>query len=95
MALVIEIKVTPSAGRQQLSIDKSGALKCLLKSPPEKGKANAELLKLLSKLLGLPQQKLVILTGETTRKKRIKIEADMTFEQFCEKVGLQVQRTIN
>ena len=58
MALVIDIKVTPSSGTQKCTVDKSNTLKISVKNPPEKGKANAELLKLLSKKLGIAQETL-------------------------------------
>ena len=46
MALIITVKVVPASGRNQWVIDKSGALKCFLKSPAEQGKANKELIKI-------------------------------------------------
>jgi uncharacterized protein len=39
--------------------------------PPIKGKANSELLKLLSKFFQIPRSHIVILSGETSQKKII------------------------
>ena len=82
MALIFELKVTPSAGRQGWQVDKSGILKCFLKSAPENGKANQELIKLLAKALRLPLNAIIILTGETNRKKRVKIESEIDYQQL-------------
>lgn len=94
MPLVLEIKVIPSSGRQQCLFDRSGIIKCFLKSAPEKGRANAELVKFLSKKLRLPQEKIIILQGALSRKKRIKIDAEMTIEGFCEKMGVHYQKSL-
>ena len=53
MTIVLDIKVVPSSGKQRIEVDKTGKLKCHLKSPPEKGKANHELIKFLSQKLSL------------------------------------------
>jgi len=45
MSLVFDLKVVPRSGRNKWVLDKSGKLKCYLKSPPEKGLANKELIK--------------------------------------------------
>jgi len=94
MSLVIEIKVTPSSGRQKMSLNAQGILKCHLKSPPIKGKANAELIKFLSKALHLPKEKVTIIHGATSRKKRIKIDCDLTFNQFCKQLELEKQEAM-
>lgn len=87
MSLIVEIKVVPSSGKQALRKDSSGLLKCYLKSAPEGGKANAELIKFLSKKLRIPQNQITITSGATSRKKRLKIETSLTLEEFCKKLG--------
>jgi len=86
--LIIEIKVVPNAGRQSWQIDKNGILKCFLKSAPEKGKANKELVKFIARSLDVPQQEVEIIAGLSSRKKRIRISADLTYECFLRKIGL-------
>ena len=81
MAIVIDIKVIPSSGRQNFFTDKSGKLKCYLKNPPEKGKANEEVLKLISKKLRLSRECVKLMRGSRTTKKRIKIETDSEAKQ--------------
>ena len=94
MSMVIEIKVSPSSGRQKITLNAHGILKIYLKSPPIKGKANAELIKFLSKALHLPKEKVTIIHGATSRKKRIKIDCDLTFNQFCEQLELEKQEVM-
>ena len=91
MALVFDVKVVPSSGRVAWKLDKSGILKCYLKSPPERGLANKELIKLLSKALSVPQADVTIASGATSRKKRLRVGLDMTFEQLLNALGIERQ----
>lgn len=45
-------------------------------APPDKGKANAAIIKLLAKALGLPKSAFLIASGETSRLKTIDIKAE-------------------
>jgi uncharacterized protein (TIGR00251 family) len=77
MAL-ITVKVKPSSRvtKFQGILGKAGdvVLKIDVAAPPEKGKANEELIKFLAKKLGIPKNRIVIKTGATARKKKIEIE---------------------
>ncbi len=94
MSLTITIKVVPSAGKTGWRIDKSGQLKCFLKSPPEKGLANRELIKKIAKLVGVTQQEVAIVQGATSRKKLVRIGAPLTYEQFIALLGLSTQQRL-
>jgi uncharacterized protein (TIGR00251 family) len=94
MALVIEVKVVPSSGKQQWVVDKTGKLKCYLKSPPERGKANDELIKSLAKAVGLPYNGITIIAGATGRAKLIKIERALTLDQLLSLLGIEKQLSI-
>ena len=63
MSIIITIKVIPSSGRLAWKLDKSGQLKCYLTEPPEKGKANRELIGYIAKTLGLPLGDVVLIRG--------------------------------
>ncbi len=80
--LVVTIKVMPSSGCIQWVQEKSGQIKCYLKSAPEKGQANKELIKLIAKGLSIHQSSISIISGMTTRLKMIRIVAPITIEQF-------------
>lgn len=94
MSVLLEIKAAPQSGRQQLVRDKSGMIKCFLKSPPEDGKANDELIKFLSKLLSIPQENIKILQGATSRKKVVKIEGVLDKASVLLKLGLEAQLSL-
>jgi uncharacterized protein (TIGR00251 family) len=91
MALIIEVKVVPSAGKNGWILDKAGKLKGYLKSPPERGLANQELIDLLAKALKIPKQKVILVSGATSRIKRIKIEHELTIEQLYGALGIERQ----
>ncbi|KKP35351.1 MAG: hypothetical protein UR26_C0006G0035 [candidate division TM6 bacterium GW2011_GWF2_32_72] len=94
MAVIIEVKVIPSSGKFGFVVDKAGLLKCFLKSAPEKGLANKELVKGISKLLGVPQKNVDILTGEIVRNKRIKIETDLEQAEVLKLLGVELQKSL-
>ena len=83
MALVFDITVNPKSGRLAWVLDKTGRIKCYLKSEPEKNRANEELIKTLSEVLDVPREDIEIVRGHTERKKVIKIhKRDMTMDKF-------------
>lgn len=94
MTLILEVKVSPGSGRSAWKIDKSGVLKAYLKSPPEKGLANQELVKTIAYALKLPLKEVTILSGQTSRNKRIKINASITYEQLLAALGIEQQMTV-
>jgi uncharacterized protein len=71
---IIEIAVSPKSSRSRIVVGKGEQIKIYLNSPPVEGKANAELIKLLSKKLGIAKSGIVIIRGQNSRKKIISIE---------------------
>lgn len=69
--MVLAVRVTPKSARSRIVGEVDGELKIALHAPPAEGRANAELLHLLSKTFGIPKSRLAILSGETSRTKRI------------------------
>jgi uncharacterized protein len=94
MAVLVEIKVVPRSGRQQLLRDKGGTIKCFLKSPPEDGKANRELIRFISSLLNLPQNTISILQGLTSPKKVLKIETPLPKDALLHAMGIETQTSM-
>lgn len=90
MALIIEIKVVPGAKKRHCKIE-SDRLKCYLQSPPEKGKANKELISLLAKALKLPASRIALISGATNRLKRIEIDAEITLDHLYDALGIERQ----
>lgn len=87
------IKVVPGSGRHGWKLDKAGTLVCYLKSRAEKGLANKELIRLLSKELSVPQADIQIVTGHTSRLKKINIAAsEVTRGLLLKKLGLDAAK---
>ena len=75
------VRLTPKGGRDRLEGWAQGAdgktyLRARVSEPPEDGKANAALLHLLAKAMGVGQSKLRIVSGATGRLKMIEAQAD-------------------
>ncbi len=74
---IITVKVKPSAPatrfRGVFDFNGEKVLKFDVAAPPEKGKANEELIKFLSKKLKISRSDIRIKSGETSREKRLEI----------------------
>jgi len=92
--LLLEFKIVTQSGRMSIVLDKSGVLKCFIKAAPEKGKANEEVIELIAKSLKIAKGSVEIVAGWTSRKKVIKIQTSLTYEEFLHKIGFGVQKTI-
>ncbi len=82
---ILRIRVTPNSsvsGFQDIFIDPNGVkyLKTNLNSVPEKGKANQELIKLLSKTLKLSKSCFSVISGLTDRYKKVLLETEHSDE---------------
>ena len=95
MDTTIIIKVIPQAGKQKLWRDKTGIIKCALKSAQEKGKANKELVTYLSTLLGVSKKAVALVRGETERIKTIVIQTPLSTPQVFAKLGIETQTSFN
>lgn len=78
---ILRVRVTPNSSKCAVSgiftdSNNQDFLKINLTSVPEKGKANAELIKFLAKTLGISKSNFTILRGETDRYKCIEITDD-------------------
>lgn len=89
MSTIISIKAVPNSGQLSIKMDKTGIIKCYIKSSPENGKANAELVKFLAKKLKLPQEKVKIIGGVSARSKKILIDADINLNEILRLLDLE------
>jgi len=94
MALIFEVKVVPASGRNKWVLEPSGRLKCYLKSPPEKGLANKELVKIIAKIVGVTKSDVEIMSGLISRNKKIRVFSSIDFDQFLGKLGLEKQLSL-
>lgn len=87
MPTLLEVKVIPQARQSAISIDKGGSLRIHLKSVPEKGKANQELIQVIAKTLRIPLSDVTIVAGFLSRNKKISIEGiDLTVQEIIDKL---------
>ena len=91
MSLRVEVSVLPSSGRQKIFLDAQGRLKCHLKNPPEKGKANNELIMLFAKSLGVPRMSVELIAGATSRKKVLSIDGVVNLDDLYKRLEIEKQ----
>jgi uncharacterized protein (TIGR00251 family) len=77
----LSVRLTPNGGRDALdgveyACDGNIFLKARVSAAPEDGKANKALMQLLSKMLRIPKSSIAIVSGETARKKILRIDGD-------------------
>ena len=63
----------PRSGRAGIAGTRDGALLVRLNAPPVDGAANAELIEILAKALGVPKRAVTIVSGERGRLKRVSV----------------------
>lgn len=71
--VVLAIHATPRASKNQIQGLHGEALKIRIQSSPVDGKANAALLEYLAEILNIPRQHVTLLSGQTSRQKRVLI----------------------
>lgn len=69
----ISIKVQPNAGRNEVVGVINGVWKIKIAAPPDKGKANQELIEFLSDTLGVRKNNITILRGQTSHNKVVSV----------------------
>ena len=79
--VTLHLRVTPNAGRDLIEgveerDDGTSVLRIRVKAVPDKGKANAAAVALLSKALGVPKSSISVVAGETARLKTLAIAGD-------------------
>jgi uncharacterized protein (TIGR00251 family) len=68
------VRVQPGARRDAIVGEHAGALKVSVCAPPDKGKANKAVLALLAESLGVAKSAVALVSGETSREKRVFVE---------------------
>lgn len=70
----IDLRVLPGAGRSAIVGRHGTGWKVRVAAAPERGRANAELLRLLATVLDVPPQRLTIVAGRQSRTKSVAVE---------------------
>lgn len=71
--MFLHIKVIPSSSKDCIAGWLQDTLKVKVKAPPEKGKANKAVVKVLEKYLDLPKSSINITSGTTSSRKVVNI----------------------
>lgn len=74
----LRLRVKPGAKKTAIVGAHGGALKVAVAAPPEKGKANRAVVKLLAETLGLPATAVAITAGETSQDKVAVISLELS-----------------
>jgi len=77
----IRVRLTPKAARDRVQgiirdADGVAALKATVTAPPEKGKANAALIKMLARAWRAPKSDLTLIAGHSDRRKVLHLAGD-------------------
>ena len=72
--LILRIKVQPRASKDEIAEILGDSLKIRITAPPIDGKANQHLLAYLARLFKVAKSKITLISGETGREKRVRID---------------------
>ena len=71
--VILPIRAQPGARKNGVTGEQAGALKVAVTAPPEDGRANKALVEVLREALQLKRSQIELLSGQTSRDKRILI----------------------
>lgn len=69
----LPVQVQPKAKKNAVTGVHNGRLKVAVTAPPERGKANAAVLKVLAAALKIPRAQLELLSGASSRTKTVRV----------------------
>ncbi|MFN8151900.1 MAG: DUF167 domain-containing protein [Solirubrobacterales bacterium] len=70
----LEIRVIPRSSREGIDGERDGRVLVRVNAPPVDGKANAAVVRVLAKALGVPKGRVSVIRGERSRDKVVAIE---------------------
>ena len=71
--VLVDVLVQPRASRNRIGPVVGDRLKVAVTAPPVDGKANAAVVLLLAEILGVPRRQVDIASGESSRKKTVRL----------------------
>lgn len=86
MAVTIDILVQPRASRAKIGPIHGGRIKIAVTAPPVDGEANAAVVEVVAKALGVARSCVEIVAGTSSRRKTLRI-ANVTAQQIAELLG--------
>ena len=85
-SITFTIRVVPRASKSEVVGEIEGSLKVRISAPPVDGAANVEVVKVLAKAFGVAKSNVSIVSGETSKTKRIRV-VGATSEQLRQLAG--------
>jgi len=79
--MIIEVKITPNAPKNEILRWEGTRLVIKIQGVPEKGKVNENLIEFLSKALKIAKSQIKIVSGQTSRLKKLSIQ-EASLEQI-------------
>ena len=78
---MITVRLTPKGGRDAIEgvtqlADGQSVLKVRVRAAPSDGEANAALIAVLARALGVPSRRMSLISGATARIKRVAVDGD-------------------
>ncbi len=73
--LILEVLVQPRSRKDEIVGLQDGRVKVRITAPPVEGTANAHLVRLLAKSFGVARSRVHLLSGQTGRSKRLRVES--------------------
>jgi uncharacterized protein len=70
----LRVRLTPRAHRDAIDGVRDGLLLARVRAPPVDGRANAALVKLVAKALGVPRSRVEVVRGHGAREKVVRVE---------------------
>ena len=83
--IALTVRVIPRAARSEIAGTRDAALLVRLNAPPVDGAANAELVNVIAKALDVPKRAVTIASGETSRRKTLRVSG-ITLEAARQKL---------
>lgn len=77
--LLLQLRVQPRGGSDRFIEPHGDRYKVRITAPPVDGKANAHLLRFLARAFGVPRNRVILVSGETSRNKSFRIEKPCKF----------------
>lgn len=71
--VTVDVLVQPRASRAKIGPVHDGRIKVSVTSPPVDGEANAAVIELFAKKLGVPKSAIEVIAGASSRRKRLRI----------------------
>jgi len=87
--VILAIEVSASSGREEFITGYDPwrrSIRCAVRSPPVRGRANREVAESFARVLGIPDGSVQVISGTTRSRKRVRIEG-VTKQEALDRLG--------